>query len=69
MVGFDDLPWAVSLNPPLTAVAQPASEIGRTAARLLLDRLREPGRSSRNVVLDTSLIVRSSCGAILVKRA
>jgi DNA-binding LacI/PurR family transcriptional regulator len=69
VVGFDDLPWAVSLNPPLTAVAQPAFEVGRTAARLLLDRLREPGRPSRNVVLDTSLIVRSSCGAVLVKRA
>src|SRR5579872_348930 len=63
MVGFDDLPWAVSLNPPLTAVAQPAYEVGRSAARLLLDRLRDPNRPPRNVVLETSLIVRSSCGA------
>src|SRR5579884_1228428 len=23
LIGFDDMPWAVSLNPPLTAVAQP----------------------------------------------
>ena len=63
VVGFDDLPWAVSLNPPLTAVAQPAFEVGRTAARLLLDRLRDPQAAPRHVVLETSLIVRSSCGA------
>jgi DNA-binding LacI/PurR family transcriptional regulator len=27
-------PWATSLNPPLTAVAQPAQEIGESAAEL-----------------------------------
>lgn len=63
VVGFDDLPWAVSLNPPLTAVAQPAYQVGVTAARLLLDRLRDPRRPPRNVVLETSLTIRSSCGA------
>ena len=43
VVGFDDMPWAVSLNPPLTAVAQPAYEAGMTAARMLLERLRGAG--------------------------
>ena len=62
IIGFDDMPWATSLNPPLTAVAQPAEEIGRTAAQLLLNRLDEPARSVRQVVLSTRLIVRSSCG-------
>ncbi len=62
VIGFDDMPWATSLNPPLTAVAQPAEEIGRTAAQLLLSRLQEPGRPVRQVVLSTRLIVRSSCG-------
>jgi LacI family transcriptional regulator len=63
VVGFDDLPWAVSLNPPLTAVAQPAYQVGLTAARMLLERLRDPNRPPRNVVLDTALTIRSSCGA------
>lgn len=63
VVGFDDLPWAVSLNPPLTAVAQPAYQVGLTAARLLLDRLSNPKRAIRNVVLETSLTIRSSCGS------
>ena len=63
IVGFDDMPWAASLRPPLTAVAQPARDVGVTAARLLLDRIKEPGRPIRRVVLDTRLVVRASCGA------
>jgi len=63
VVGFDDMPWATSLRPPLTTVAQPATEVGRTAARMLLDRLYDPRRPQRQAVLNTRLIVRSSCGA------
>lgn len=65
VLGFDDMPWAMSLRPPLTAVAQPAEEIGQTAARLLLDRLKEPGRPPQQVILPATLVVRESCGAHL----
>lgn len=62
IVGFDEMPWAMSLRPPLTTVAQPAFDVGRTAAELLLARVREPSMPRRQVVLETKLIVRSSCG-------
>ena len=62
IVGFDEMPWAMSLRPPLTTVAQPAFDVGRTAAELLLARVREPALPRRQVVLETRLIVRSSCG-------
>jgi DNA-binding LacI/PurR family transcriptional regulator len=62
-VGFDEMPWAMSLRPPLTTIAQPAFEAGRAAAELLLARVREPSMPRRQVVLDTRLIVRSSCGS------
>ena len=62
VLGFDDMPWATSLHPPLTAVAQPAEEIGRTAARRLLDRLKDPARMARQVILPATLVVRASCG-------
>jgi DNA-binding LacI/PurR family transcriptional regulator len=62
VVGFDDMPWAMSLRPPLTTVAQPAFDAGRTAAEMLLARVREPSLPRRQVVLETRLIVRSSCG-------
>jgi LacI family transcriptional regulator len=63
IVGFDEMPWAMSLRPPLTTVAQPAFEMGRTAAELLLARVREPALPRRQVVLETRLVVRSSCGS------
>jgi LacI family transcriptional regulator len=62
IVGFDEMPWAMSLRPPLTTVAQPAFDVGRTAAELLMARVREPGLPHRQVVLETKLIIRSSCG-------
>jgi ABC-type sugar transport system substrate-binding protein len=65
VLGFDDMPWASSLRPPLSAVAQPAEEIGRTAAQLLLERLNDPGRIVRQVILPATLVVRASCGAHL----
>lgn len=63
VVGFDDMPWATSLRPPLTAVAQPIEEIGRVAAGLLLERLKAPKQLVRQIILSTKLIVRSSCGS------
>lgn len=63
VVGFDDLAWAISLNPPLTTVAQPTFDIGITAAKLLLDRIAKPDRPTRTVVLETELKVRASCGS------
>ncbi|MBM3782044.1 MAG: LacI family transcriptional regulator [Acidobacteria bacterium] len=62
LVGFDDMPWATSLNPPLTAVSQPSHELGSSAADLLLDRIARPGRAVRHVMLDTTLVERASCG-------
>lgn len=62
IIGFDDLPWAISINPPLTTVAQPALEIGIRAAELLLERIANPDGPARTVVLETQLIIRASCG-------
>jgi LacI family transcriptional regulator len=60
IVGFDDMPWAASLQPPLTVVAQPTYEIGTAAANLVLDRIDDPERPSRRIILETKLIVRGS---------
>ncbi len=67
LVGFDDMPWATSLNPPLTAISQPSQEIGSSAADLLLDRIARPDRAIRHLILETKLVVRASCGASLLK--
>jgi DNA-binding LacI/PurR family transcriptional regulator len=63
LVGYDDMPWAMAFNPPLTAVRQPGYEVGRRAVELLLQRIREPERSPTLLMLQPELVVRRSCGA------
>jgi DNA-binding LacI/PurR family transcriptional regulator len=62
IVGFDDMYWSTSLNPPLTAVYQSGFEIGRRAIDLLFQRIAEPYRARVDIVLKTKLMVRKSCG-------
>jgi LacI family transcriptional regulator len=60
IVVFDDLPqgWAL---PFLTVISQPAYEIGKQAAEMMLERLAsEEPREPRAIVLPSSLIVRRS---------
>lgn len=64
LVGFDDMPWATSLQPPLTVVAQPTFEMGEIAARLLIDRIKNPKDPIKQVMLETRLIIRESCGGL-----
>jgi len=63
LVGFDDMPWAEDLNPPLTAITQPSYELGQQALELLLNRIKNPNASYRKVILQPQLIIRESCGA------
>src|SRR5690606_17760238 len=63
IVGFDDMYWAMSLGPPLTAVRQSGYDIGRKAAELLLKKIADPRRPATSLVLDTELVVRQSCKA------
>jgi LacI family transcriptional regulator len=65
MIGFDDFDLASLLAVPLTAVRQPAAELGRSAARLLLDWIRfgsDAEYLSQRVILPTELVIRQSCG-------
>jgi LacI family transcriptional regulator len=63
VVGFDDLPVSLIVDPILTVVAQPAYEMGQQATKLLLQRLSgNASESSQEIVLPTELIVRQSSG-------
>lgn len=61
IIGFDDLPWADALDPPLSVVRQPAYEVGRAAAELLLKRLGNRNSPAAWLRLRPRLILRSSC--------
>lgn len=60
VTGFDDIPWAAMMEPPLTTVRQPLAAIGAEAVRLLLERIRAPEREPRQVMLPVELVERAS---------
>jgi LacI family transcriptional regulator len=63
LVGFDDLPEDLVVDPFLTVVAQPAYEMGQRATELLLARLSgEAPEAYQEIVLPTEIIVRQSSG-------
>jgi LacI family transcriptional regulator len=62
VVGFDDIELASFTTPPLTTVRQSTVELGRTAVRLLAERIGDPARPPVRALLDTRLVVRASCG-------
>lgn len=64
VVSYDDVEWAELVDPPLTAMAQPIEEIGRTAVRLLLARITDPTRSPETIRLAPTLKHRRSCGCV-----
>ncbi len=64
VVGFDGIPIARFIDPPLTTVEQPFREVGRMGVRVLIDRIRGNNPEQDAVVLPTKLVLRqSSCAA------
>lgn len=63
VVGFDDIPVAQRLGPPLTTVRQPLHLIGQAACDLLLRRLQERDDTPHYMVLPVDFIVRHSASA------
>jgi LacI family transcriptional regulator len=62
-VGFDDLLLGELLEPGLTCVDRPMEEQGALAMRLLLGSLDgRPASEPRQIIMETTLKVRGSCG-------
>jgi len=61
VTGFDDVPVARHLHPPLTTVRQPMQELGAMAFDVLYSRI-STGKGESDVMLPVELIIRESCG-------
>ncbi len=61
VAGFDDISFAGMYEPPLTTVAQPKYDLGRTAMELLMKRI-EGGNSMEpeDIFLEHELVIRKS---------
>jgi len=60
IVGYDDIVFAGAAAVPLTSVRQPREELGRTAARLVLDESGNPDHRHEHVVFTPALVARAS---------
>jgi LacI family transcriptional regulator len=60
LVGHNDMPLMDVVSPPLTTVRIEHREMGRTAARMLVDAIKSGSAEIRHVVLRPELIVRGS---------
>jgi LacI family xylobiose transport system transcriptional regulator len=63
VVGFDDLPVARWVGPPLTTIRQPLVEMAETATELVLALARGSIPTQSRVELSTELVIRESTAA------
>ena len=61
IIGFDDSPWARSMEPALTVIEQPLIEMGRRAAKKLVEQINGEICIKREV-LPVEIIERDSVG-------
>lgn len=62
IIGFNDMMFIDRLRPPLSSVHVPQREIGYAAADLLLEQLADDSAPPRELMLEPTLVVRSSSG-------
>ena len=63
VAGFDDIPIARYMSPPLTSVHVAISELGERATRTLLHAVEEKNRHRKHQeTMPTTLVIRQSCG-------
>ena len=61
VVSFNDPEWLAHWSPPITTVSTPAAEVGRLAARMIIDRLATGLQAPTSIArIGTKLIIRSS---------
>jgi DNA-binding LacI/PurR family transcriptional regulator len=62
MVGVDDVRYAKFLPTPLTTIRQNCTEIGAVAMATMLDRIKSPNQSVKDILVRFDLVVRASTG-------
>ncbi|MGI8666291.1 MAG: LacI family DNA-binding transcriptional regulator [Jatrophihabitans sp.] len=64
IVGYDDIDFAAAAAVPLTSVGQPRTQLGQTAAELLIDEVASgSAHHHRQVVFVPELVIRDSSSA------
>jgi LacI family transcriptional regulator, galactose operon repressor len=64
VAGFNDIPEAAGLNPPLTTVRVFTDQVGKQMAELVLKKIVRPDSGPEVITIPTQLVKRESCGPI-----
>ena len=70
LAGFDDIPIARYLSPPLSTVRVRIAELGAQALERLVEEILDPSAANVSAqTFRTELVIRSSCGSQSVAAA
>ena len=67
LVGFDDITAARFITPTLTTIHVPTFGLGWSAAELIIRIIEQDTPDKTQILLDTKLVIRDSCGAPVAK--
>lgn len=60
VISFDNNPFSAASEVPITTVDCFAEEMGRQAARVMVERIRDPGKRKERIVMKPVLVERNS---------
>ncbi len=64
VAGFDDVPIAQQIYPPLTTVCQPIDQMVKAAVNMLIDAINQRPHETTHIQIPTRLVIRQSCAAL-----
>jgi Transcriptional regulators len=60
VIGFDDIPMSALMDPPLTTMKVSKRQIGKTAMKLMIEKLENQSRVPSKIVIGGELVIRES---------
>ncbi|HEY5585979.1 MAG TPA: LacI family DNA-binding transcriptional regulator [Ruminiclostridium sp.] len=60
VIGFDNIPLSAMYEPALSTIALPITQMGSEAMKVLMSSIEKPSLKSKQIILKTNLIIRSS---------
>lgn len=60
VVGFDNIELSIMCTPAITTIEQPCFQLGYQSCELLLEKIKNPNVETKQILLNTELIVRDT---------
>ena len=62
VIGFNDVPLATSVTPPLSSVQVHMDRVGKHAVDMIISQIEGGALSKQEVIIEGDLVIRASCG-------